>query len=115
MAKKHTEYANVFKALGDSNRLMVIEMIADGELCACRILEKLNITQPTLSHHMKILCDSGLVEGRKEGKWMHYSLVKKRVEELKDLLCFAAKDIDTCSCVANTAYKKAKKDVWNDI
>ncbi len=49
-------------------------MLSCGELCACEILEKFSITQPTLSHHMKILCDCGLVNGRKEGKWMHYSL-----------------------------------------
>ena len=56
--------ASVFKALGDEN---------GGELCACKLLETLNITQPTLSHHMKILCDNGIVNVRKEGKWSHYS------------------------------------------
>ena len=62
--------ASVFKALGDENRIRILQMLHGGELCACKLLETLNITQPTLSHHMKILCDNGI---RKEGKWSHYS------------------------------------------
>jgi len=69
-----SQHVGLFKALADKNRLMIIDMLSRGELCACKILEKFNITQPTLSHHMKILCDSGLVSGRKEGKWMYYSI-----------------------------------------
>ncbi|MBQ8178869.1 MAG: winged helix-turn-helix transcriptional regulator, partial [Candidatus Methanomethylophilaceae archaeon] len=64
----------VMKALSDRNRLRIVEMLSDGELCACRLLEELDITQPTLSHHMSILCRSGLVNVRKEGQWSHYSL-----------------------------------------
>ena len=66
--------ASVFKALGDENRIRILQMLHGGELCACKLLETLNITQPTLSHHMKILCDSGLVTSRKEGKWNYYSI-----------------------------------------
>ena len=61
----------VFKAFGDENRIRVLQMLCSGEKCACKLLEELNVTQPTLSHHMKILCDSGVVVGRKEGKWMY--------------------------------------------
>ena len=64
----------VFKAFGDENRIRVLQMLCSGEKCACKLLEELNVTQPTLSHHMKILCDSGVVVGRKEGKWMYYSI-----------------------------------------
>ena len=64
----------ICKALSDQNRLRIIELLSDGEKCACRLLEELNITQPTLSHHMKILCGCGLVTVRKEGKWSYYSL-----------------------------------------
>ena len=81
------EYAPIFKALGDSTRLQIVEMLSDGELCACKILEQLNITQPTLSHHMKILCDCGLVKGRKEGKWTHYAI---SCEVLTAIQTFAA-------------------------
>ena len=64
----------IFKALSDENRIRILRLLRTGEKCACKLLEELNISQPTLSHHMKILCDSGIVTGRKEGKWMHYSL-----------------------------------------
>ena len=66
--------AVIFKALGDENRIRILKLLRTGEKCACKLLEEINVTQPTLSHHMKILCDSGIVIGRKEGKWMHYSI-----------------------------------------
>ncbi len=66
--------ALVFKALCDENRVRIIKYLRAGEKCACRILEEISVTQPTLSHHMKILCDSGIIVGRKEGKWMYYSI-----------------------------------------
>ena len=66
--------AAVFKAFCDENRIRILKLLKSGEKCACRLLEELNVTQPTLSHHMKILCDSGVVVGRKEGKWTHYSI-----------------------------------------
>ena len=69
--------ALIFKAFCDENRIRILNLLFDGEKCACRLLEEMSISQPTLSHHMKILCDSGLVKGRKEGKWMHYSLCKE--------------------------------------
>lgn len=86
MINKYSQNVGLFKALADINRLMIVDMISSGELCACKILEKFDITQPTLSHHMKILCDCELVNGRKEGKWMHYSLNAEKVEDLKKFL-----------------------------
>jgi len=68
------DVALICRALGDSNRLRIVEELSDGEKCACKLLEKFEITQPTLSHHMKILCECGLVNVRKDGKWCHYSL-----------------------------------------
>lgn len=70
----------VFKAFCDENRVRILKVLMAGEKCACDLLEDLHITQPTLSHHMKILCDSGIVRGRKEGKWMHYSISSQGVE-----------------------------------
>jgi ArsR family transcriptional regulator len=64
----------ICKALGDANRLRIVQMLTEGERCACDLLEKLQVTQPTLSHHMKILVEANLVFVRREGKWMHYSL-----------------------------------------
>ena len=66
--------ALICKALGDANRLKIVKMLSDGEKCGCKLLEAFEITQPTLSHHMKILCECGLVETRREGRWAHYSL-----------------------------------------
>ncbi len=64
----------IFKALCDENRVQIFRLLQSGERCACKLLEAMELTQPTLSHHMKILCDSGLVVGRKEGKWIYYSI-----------------------------------------
>lgn len=74
MKNKYDHNARVFKALCDPNRLMILEMLQSGEKCACKILETLDIGQSTLSHHLKILCESGLVGSRRDGKWMHYAL-----------------------------------------
>jgi len=82
----YDEKSLLFKALGDPTRLEIVDMISCGELCACKILERFNFTQPTLSHHMKILCDCGLVYGRREGKWTYYSLDEKVVQSFKDIL-----------------------------
>jgi len=81
--------ALLFKALGDENRLRILKLVSQGEdLCACRILDELDITQPTLSHHMKILKDAGLISARKQGRWMHYSIsenaINKGVESVFD-------------------------------
>lgn len=78
--------AKVFKAFCDSNRLRIIEFLKTGEECACKLLEQLDIEQSTLSHHMRILCDSGIVKNRKCGKWTHYSLNKEKLSELKTLI-----------------------------
>ncbi len=78
--------AMALKALADPNRLLILDYLRDGERCACKILEQLRISQPTLSHHMRILCEIDLVYCHKEGKWAHYSLNRKRFEELKDLM-----------------------------
>ncbi len=68
------DVALICKALSDSNRLKIVQMLSDGEKCACKLLEAFAISQPTLSHHMKILCECGLVVARREGRWSHYSL-----------------------------------------
>lgn len=67
----------IFKALSDNNRLLIIDMLSCGELCACDIMEGLELTQPTISHHMKILQHAGLVNSKKNGKWTIYSLEKE--------------------------------------
>lgn len=77
-----TEYeiAMIFKAFCDENRIRILRLLQSGEKCACKLLEELSVTQPTLSHHMKILCDSKIVVGRKDGKWTHYSISAEGAE-----------------------------------
>lgn len=86
MENKFEKDAKVFKAFCDENRLYILTLLADGEKCACKLLEALAIGQSTLSHHMKILCDSGVVNGRKEGKWIHYSIDHQGAQYAQKLL-----------------------------
>lgn len=74
MENNYARYAKVFKAFCDDNRLVILQMLRSGEKCACKLQDVLNIGQPTLSHHMKILCESGVVNARKAGKWTYYSI-----------------------------------------
>ena len=69
-----SEVSLICKALSDSNRLRIIHLLTYGEQCGCELLDQLQITQPTLSHHMKTLEDCGMVSSRKQGKWSYYSL-----------------------------------------
>ena len=85
MDSKYTNNAKIFKALSDSNRLQIIYILSLGEKCACRLLEYFKFTQPTLSHHMKVLMECGLVSSRKEGTWNYYSL---NYDNAKELLTF---------------------------
>ncbi len=77
-----TDFAFVFKVLSDETRLKIIKMLATEALCACHILEEFDITQPTLSYHMKMLVDSGLVQSKKEGNLTRYSLDKSLIKEI---------------------------------
>ncbi|MEG2202028.1 MAG: metalloregulator ArsR/SmtB family transcription factor [Christensenellaceae bacterium] len=103
MKNLYLQNAKVFKAFCDQNRLRIIELLTSGEKCACVLLEKVQIGQSTLSHHMKILVDSGIVCARKEGKWTHYSISNEGVQTAQDLLKqITQKNIDTqksaCDC-----------------
>ena len=82
----YREDARKIKALADENRLSIMMSLQQRKKCACYLLEELNISQSTLSHHMKLLCDSGLVDYRKEGKWMHYSLSEEGVNAFRDMI-----------------------------
>lgn len=72
--------AKVFKALCDDTRVAIIQYLQSGEKCACNISEELDIAQSKLSYHMKILCESGLVESWYVGKWTHYQISQKGSE-----------------------------------
>lgn len=100
--RDHAADAKVFKALCDGNRLQILELLRTGEKCACVLLEDLKISQSTLSYHMKILCDSGIVVGRAEGKWTHYSISaegSRRAKELLELLTTVKPSCESsCTC-----------------
>lgn len=74
MEQKYIDISLILKAISDPKRLRIVDMLSCGELCACEILEKFHITQPTLSHDMKLLIKAGLVNQRPAGKWTFYSL-----------------------------------------
>ena len=79
--------ASNLKTLGDVNRLRILELLWDGqERCACRLLENLEISQPTLSHHMVALRDAGLIRARRDGRWMHYRLDHDVLDAIAALL-----------------------------
>lgn len=80
MTGLYKETALVFKAYCDENRLKILDILKSGEKCACTLQEQLPIAQSTLSHHMKILVDSGVVTSRKSGKWMYYGLSPQGIE-----------------------------------
>jgi ArsR family transcriptional regulator len=96
------EYSIIFKAMGDETRLKILTMLTRGKTCACKILEAFNFTQPTLSYHMKQLVDSGLVDAQKEGKWVHYSINKERVDLISELVATISKVGDNCDCKKET-------------
>lgn len=106
MQTNYDDMAKIIKALSDSNRLKIIDILSCGERCACDILNHFDFTQPTLSHHMKVLMECGLVNSRKEGQWSHYSLnssncnklvlsIMKLMTETDDCIC---KDKSKCNC-----------------
>lgn len=96
--QQYAQKAEIFKVLSDSNRLQIIDMLSCGEMCVCKILEKLDITQPTLSHHLKVLADNGIVTSRKEANWIHYKLNDEKMKEITEFLQFISNDKKDCIC-----------------
>lgn len=86
MTYAYAEYVPMLKALSDETRLRIVDMLSGGEMCACKILEAFSITQPTLSYHMKILTGCGIVEGHRDGAWMHYSLCSDKAGQMMAFL-----------------------------
>lgn len=77
------EQVTILKALADPNRLAIIQHLTEGEACVCELLQLFSVTQPTLSHHMRILSDADLVKGRRDGKWIHYSINEELLQAFK--------------------------------
>ncbi|MGM9992902.1 MAG: ArsR/SmtB family transcription factor [Candidatus Bruticola sp.] len=107
MEQIYLDMAKVLKALSDPKRLRIVDMLSCGELCACEILEAFHITQPTLSHDMKVLIQAGIVNDRREGKNIYYSLnvtyldsfqtkLKHIFEEKADCICHRKRNCNSC-------------------
>lgn len=86
MTTTYEERAKIFKALGDERRLRILELLHNGEKCTCTLTDEVNMPQSSLSYHMKILCEAGIVIGREDGKWTHYQINKQGGEKALDLL-----------------------------
>jgi ArsR family transcriptional regulator len=83
------ELAGVFRALGDPGRLRLLSFLAaqpDGEACVCHLTAPLELSQPTVSHHLRILSDAGLLDREKRGTWVYYRIVPARLEALRAAL-----------------------------
>ncbi|MGG7078311.1 ArsR/SmtB family transcription factor [Clostridium sardiniense] len=98
MEKDYEVNSKIFKALSDPNRLKIIDILSCGEKCACEILENFNFTQPTLSHHMKVLIECDLVVARKEGTWNYYTLNSVNTNRLALFLMNIITDTEECIC-----------------
>lgn len=83
---KISEKEKIFKALGDANRLIIMDLISENELSAGQILQQVKMGQSTLSHHMKILCDSGIVNSRKDSRWVYYTINEEVAAQVSDVL-----------------------------
>ncbi len=107
MEQIYTNTAKMLKAISDPKRLQIVDMLSCGELCACKILEAFHITQPTLSHDMKLLVEAGLVNDRREGKNIYYSLNTETMKGLQAVLdtLFSEKADCICKKMCNCDYE----------
>ena len=80
--RTYRELEEFFSALGDSTRLKMLKLIADEELCSCEVMAALGLTQPTTSHHLGILERAGLLNSKRNGKWVFYKIANSRVHNL---------------------------------
>ena len=98
MSVNYEDIAKKLKVISDPKRLKIIDMLSCDELCACEILEKFDISQPTLSHDMRKLEEAGLISSRREGKNTYYYLDKASLDEIEDSLNLIFHIQDDCIC-----------------
>ena len=94
------EFLNITKALSDESRVRVLMFLRDGELCVCQIIEMLGLAPSTVSKHMAILVQAGLVECRKNGKWHYYRLPEKAPTPIQDTLIWVQSALRKSSLIA---------------
>ncbi|MGC8555281.1 MAG: ArsR/SmtB family transcription factor [Candidatus Acidulodesulfobacterium sp.] len=85
MTNKELTLNKFFKLLGDESKFKIISELKNGEKCVCVIYKALGLDQTLVSHHLSVLKKAGLIEGRKSGKWVYYSLNREAFEELENL------------------------------
>lgn len=90
---------DVFKALGDENRVKIVKMLACSDMCVCDICKNLELSQPAVSHHLKVLSDSELLTTKRQGKWIYYSINYDFFNELKDELENLIKKPEKCDYI----------------
>lgn len=88
----------LIKAMADETRIRIVHILSCGELCACDILDYFDLTQPTLSHHLNILVDAGLVISRPEGKWNYYSLDRDSFSFIEKFIKDVSHESEACLC-----------------
>ena len=98
MEQIYIDMAKMLKAISDPKRLRIVDMLSCGELCACVILESFQITQPTLSHDMKVLVEAGLITDRREGKNNYYTLNKDALRAMHRTLGRIIEEKPDCIC-----------------
>lgn len=82
----YEKYAQLFKVLSDPNRIRILELLIKGETCSCTLIDKLPISQPTLSYHLKMISNSGLAQSKKDGNWIKYFVNKDKLSEIIDFI-----------------------------
>ena len=110
MADIYEQRAKVFKAFCDERRQKILELLQQGEQCACKLIEGTGMAQSTLSYHMKILCESGIVRGREVGKWTHYRIdpagCETAMQLLKEITAVQEAPLPCPACPAEPERKK---------
>ena len=102
MSTTYEQQAKVFKAVCDERRLRILELLRHGEKCTCVLTNEVGMPQSSLSYHMKILCESGLVIGREDGKWTHYRIdpagSERAIELLRQITAVDDTNSGGCCC-----------------
>lgn len=73
---------SALKALADENRIKIVNILSKKDMCVCDIIDNLNLSQPAVSHHLKILSSADIIQGKKTGKWIYYTLNKDYVKDI---------------------------------
>jgi len=114
MNSEYEKNAKILKALSDPNRLKILDLLSCGEKCGCEVLESFNFTQPTLSHHMKVLIDCGLIEARKDGIWNQYKLKVNNANRLVLFLLNLITEKESCIC-SNEKYLCDENSIKDEL